>query len=82
MGHKIAPTYVNSKHFNYEGMATQEELDRFNARNIMQLIYLNPDFWNIERIQKEAWRFEGVRGLSGKTYLRDKNGEKTSIYSL
>jgi DNA replicative helicase MCM subunit Mcm2 (Cdc46/Mcm family)/DNA polymerase elongation subunit (family B) len=78
MGHKIAPTYVNSKHFNYGGMATQEELDRFNARNIMQLIYLNPDFWNIERIQKEAWRFEGVRGLSGKTYLRDKNGEKTS----
>lgn len=38
------------------------------------MIYRNPDTWTNERLEKETWRFEGIRTLPGKTYVRDING--------
>jgi hypothetical protein len=36
---------------------------------------IDPDFWTIDRLRKESWRFEGVRDLPGKTYVRDEQGK-------
>lgn len=77
-GMKIVPTYKNSRAFNYDGLCAEEELAQCPGplKNAMRVIYLNLNFWTIERITKEAWRFEGIRCIPGKTYIRDKQGNK------
>lgn len=75
-GFKIAPTFADAVGFNTKGLFTEEEYSLFPEceNKPIRLIYLNPDIWTNERIEKEAWRFEGVRTLPGKTYVRDVNG--------
>jgi hypothetical protein len=75
-GFKIAPTFADARGFNTKGLFTEEEYSMFPEceNKPIRLIYLNPDIWTNERIEKEAWRFEGVRTLPGKTYIHDVNG--------
>lgn len=76
IGFKIVPTFADALHFNTKDLFTGEEYYKFPEceNKPIRLIYLNPDIWTNERIEKEAWRFEGVRTLPGKTYLRDVDG--------
>jgi DNA replicative helicase MCM subunit Mcm2 (Cdc46/Mcm family) len=76
IGFKIAPTFENGLGFNTNNVFTEEEYSKFPEceNKPIRLIYLNPDIWTNERIEKEAWRFEGIRTLPGKTYVRDING--------
>jgi hypothetical protein len=66
--------------FNTKGLFTEEEYSMFpeSENKPIRLIYLNPDIWTNERIEQEAWRFEGMRTLPGRTYVRDVNGNVIS----
>ena len=77
-GKKLIPTFANGRAFNLEGLCTAEDFAKYSeAENkAIRLIYLDPDFWSIERFRKESWRFEGIRDLPGKTYVRDEQGNK------
>jgi hypothetical protein len=77
-GMKLAPTFANGLAFNIKDLCTEEEFTAYPkcSQKPLRLIYLNPDFWTIERLQKESWRFEGVRCLPGKTFIRDQQGNK------
>ena len=76
IGFKIIPTFANAQHFNTKDLFPEEEYSQFPEceNKTIRLIYLNPDIWTNERLEKEAWRFEGIRTLPGKTYVRDING--------
>jgi hypothetical protein len=76
IGFKIAPTFADALHFNTKDLFTEEEYSEFPEceNKPIRLIYLDPNIWTNERIEKEAWRFEGIRTLPGKTYVRDING--------
>ncbi|MGB6591465.1 MAG: hypothetical protein WBE68_08170, partial [Candidatus Nitrosopolaris sp.] len=78
MGMKLAPTFANGKGFNIEGLFTDEDFAAFPEceKKPIRLLYLNSEFWTIERLRKESWRFEGIRCLPGKTFVRDKDGNK------
>ena len=80
IGLKVAPTFADGLSFNTNNLFTDEEYSKFPEceNKPIRLIYLNPDIWTNERIEKEAWRFEGIRTLPGKTYVRDINGNITS----
>lgn len=89
IGIKLAPTYANSVQFNIHkpDLFTKEELATFSdaKQSIIKLIYLDDQqkIWNVDRIRKESWRFEGVRALPGKTYVIDPvTGEKKGPYML
>jgi hypothetical protein len=74
------PTFANALAINVKGLVSEEEFTKCPEAQHKELryIYLHPDFWTIEKIRKESWRFEGVRTLLGKTYLRDDTGKITS----
>jgi hypothetical protein len=80
IGFKIAPTFADGLGFNTKDLFTEEEYSKYpECENIpIRLIYLNSDIWTNERIEKETWRFEGIRTLPGKTYVRDINGNVIS----
>jgi hypothetical protein len=76
IGFKIIPTFADALHFNTKDLFTEEEYSKFPEceNKPIRLIYLNANIWTNERIENEAWRFEGIRTLPGKTYVRDING--------
>jgi DNA replicative helicase MCM subunit Mcm2 (Cdc46/Mcm family) len=80
IGLKIAPTFADGLGFNTKDLFTEEDYSKFPEceNKPIRLIYLNPDIWTNERIEKESWRFEGIRTLPGKTYVRDINGSIVS----
>lgn len=71
IGIKILPTFANALEFNTKDLFTEEEYAACSEANhgLCRLLYLNPKLWNPERIERESWRFEGVRGLPGRTYV-------------
>jgi hypothetical protein len=83
MGIKILPTYANALEFNTKDLFTEEEYAASSEANhgLCRLLYLNPKLWNPERIEKESWRFEGVRALPGRTYVYT-NGKVLGPYRL
>jgi hypothetical protein len=83
-GMKPAPTYANGNAFNIDGLFTKEDFAKSpECKNAIQLIYRNPDAWTVEKLRKESWRFECMRTLTGKTYVRDAQGNKIAgPYSL
>jgi hypothetical protein len=83
-GFKLVPTFSDGIP-NVEGLVKEEESSTCPlARGLpVRFIYLNPDFWSKDRIKKEAWRFEGVATVCGKTYVRNEKGNKISkLYRL
>jgi hypothetical protein len=64
IGFKIAPTFANAEYSKFPECENKP----------IRLIYRNPYIWTDEKIDNEAWRFEGIRTLPGKTYVRDCNG--------
>jgi hypothetical protein len=60
IGIKLAPTFADGLAFNTKHLFTDEEYSKFPEceNKPIRLIYLNPDIWTNERLDKEAWRFE------------------------
>jgi DNA replicative helicase MCM subunit Mcm2 (Cdc46/Mcm family) len=76
IGFKIIPTFADGLGFNTKDLFTEEDYSKFPEceNKPIRLISLDPDIWTNERIDNESWRFEGIRTLPGKTYVRDING--------
>ena len=68
IGFKIAPTFADGRGFNTKDLFTEEEYSKFPEceNKPIRLIYRNPDIWTNERSEQEAWRFEGIRYVTGQ----------------
>ncbi len=83
-GFKLVPTFSDGIP-NVDGLVKEEEFSRCPlARGLpVRVIYLSPDFWSKDRIKQEAWRFEGVATVCGKTFVRNEKGNIISkLYQL
>jgi hypothetical protein len=80
VGFKLVPPGEDGKTPNVSGLLTPEEKDRSIGESTdgkehpVNYIYNHPEFWNEERLKREAWRFNAVATVFGKTRLKDENG--------
>ncbi len=45
-------------------------------------IYNNPNYWNIEKLQQEHWRFNNIGFVFGKTHVKDDNAADLYLNEL
>jgi hypothetical protein len=80
IGFKLVPIGEDGKTPNVAGLLTPEEKQKSIEESIdgkerpVNYIYSHPEFWNEERLQREAWRFNNVATTFGKTHLKDEDG--------
>ena len=79
MGFKLIPVSVDGVTPNVNGLLTPEEREagihesKNGKEEPVNYIYYHPEFWNEERIEREAYRFINVATLTGKTHLKAEN---------
>jgi P4 family phage/plasmid primase-like protien len=80
IGFKLVPLGEDAKTPNVSGLLTEEEKQRSISESSdgkehpFNYIYNHPEFWNEQRLEREAWRFDNVATTFGKTHLKDKDG--------
>ena len=88
MGLNLIPICDNGKTPNVDGLLTIEEqqVSIQESKNgkveLVNYICNHPEFWNEERLIKEAYRFKNVATLLGKTHLRTKDGSQLYLNAL
>jgi P4 family phage/plasmid primase-like protien len=45
-------------------------------------IYENPDYWTLERLKQQAYKFKNVATVFGKTYIKDEEGRDLYLNCL
>ena len=84
LGFKLVTLAEDSKIPNVNGLLTDEERQRSieespdGKEHPINYIYNHPEFWNKDRISREAWRFYNVGTTYGKTHIKDEQGN--SLY--
>jgi P4 family phage/plasmid primase-like protien len=87
-GFKLVPLGEDGKTPKVSGLLTPEEKDRSIGESTdgkehpVNYIYNHPEFWNEERLKREAWRFNAVATVFGKTRLKDDNGNDLYLNQL
>jgi hypothetical protein len=66
LGFKLVPLYLNSN----------PSIEQWSP------IYNNVDYWSIEKLKQEAYRFEGVATALGKTKKTDLEGKNLYLIKL
>jgi P4 family phage/plasmid primase-like protien len=80
MGFKLVPIGADGKIPNVNELLTPDEQlisikeSKTGKIEPVTYIYNHPEFWNEERLKKEAHRFKNVATLPGKTHLKTKDG--------
>ena len=80
MGFKLVPIGDDGVTPNVNGLLTPEEqllsIKESKSGKVEPVNYINnhPEFWNEERLRKEAYRFKNAATLPGKTHLKTKDG--------
>jgi hypothetical protein len=88
IGFKLVPLCADGKTPNVSGLLTPEESQRSieesgdEKEHPINYIYSHSEFWNEERIKREAWRFENVATTFGRTHLKDENGNDLYLNQL
>ena len=88
MGFKPIPIGDDGVTPNVNGLLTPEEQEnsiresKSGKEEPVNYIYHHPEFWNEERIEREAYRFKSVATTYGKTHLRDEEGRDLYLYEL
>ena len=88
IGFKLVPLAEDGKTPNVSGLLTAEEKERGMEESAdgkehpVNYIYHHPEFWNKERLTKEAWRFHNVATTFGKTHLKDEQGNDLYLNKL
>jgi P4 family phage/plasmid primase-like protien len=76
MGFKLVPIGYDGVTPNVGGLLTQEDREisihesKSGKEEPLNYICNHPEFWNKERIEREAYRFINVATLTGKTHLK------------
>lgn len=79
MGFKLIPIGDDGVTPNVNGLLTPEEREnsihesKSGKEEPLNYICYHPEFWNEERIEREAYRFINVATLTGKTHLKAEN---------
>jgi P4 family phage/plasmid primase-like protien len=79
MGFKLVPIGYDGVTPNVGGLLTPEEREfsihesKSGKEEPLNYICYHPEFWNEERIEREAYRFVNVATLTGKTHLKAEN---------
>jgi hypothetical protein len=77
IGFKPVRLSEDGKTPNVSGLLTPEEKQRSieesndGKEHAVTYIYNHPEFWNEQRLEREAWRFNNVATTFGKTHLKD-----------
>jgi hypothetical protein len=80
IGFKLVPLSRDGKAPNVAKLLTREEVQRSMHESVdgkehpVNYIYNHPEFWSVERIEKESWRFDNVATTFGKTDIKDSQG--------
>lgn len=80
LGFKLVALADDSKIPNVNGLLTAQERQRSieeacdGKEHTINYIYNHPEFWNKDRISREAWRFHNVATTYGKTHIKDEEG--------
>ena len=88
IGFKIIPLSEDAKTPNVSDLLTTEERLKSMEESAdgkehpVNYIYNHPEFWNEERIRREARRFHNVATTFGKTHLKDENGNNVYLNQL
>jgi len=88
MGFKPVPIADDGETPNTYGLLNQEEqklsMKESKIRKVEPLnyIYNHPEFWNEERLTKEAYRFKNVATLPGRTHLKTEDGSPLYLNAL
>jgi hypothetical protein len=88
MGFKFVPLGHDGKIPNVSGLLNPEEKQKsieeskYGKEEPVNYIYNHPEFWNEERIKREAYRFKNVATLLGKTHLKKDDGSPLYILAL
>jgi len=83
-GFKLVPLAENGKTPNVNGLLTAEQRQRSieescdGKEHTVNYIYNHPEFWNKDRISRDAWRFHNVATTYGKTHIKDE--ESNNLY--
>jgi P4 family phage/plasmid primase-like protien len=88
MGFKLVPLGDNGKIPNVSGLLNPKERQQsieesnYGKEEPVNYIYNQPEFWNEERIKKEAYRFKNVATALGKTHLKSDDGSPLYLNAL
>ncbi len=88
MGFKLIPIGDDGVTPNVNGLLTPEEKlisikeSKSGKVEPVNYIYNHPEFWNEDRIKKEAYRFINVATTYGKTHLKDDDGKDLYLNEL
>ena len=88
MGFKLVPIGDDGVTPNVSGLLTPEEQQKSikESKNgkvePVNYIYNHPEFWNEERIEREAYRFKNVATTLGKTHLKAEDGSTLYLNAL
>jgi P4 family phage/plasmid primase-like protien len=88
MGFKLVPPNHDGKIPNVSGLLNPEERQKSieesknGKEEPVNYVYNHPEFWNEERIKKEAYRFKNVATALGKTHLKRDDGSPLYINAL
>ena len=88
MGFKLVPLGDDGKIPNVSGLLNPEarqksiEESKNGKEEPVNYVYNHPEFWNEERIKKEAYRFKNVATALGKTHLKRDDGSPLYINAL
>jgi uncharacterized protein DUF5906/D5-like protein/bifunctional DNA primase/polymerase-like protein len=88
MGFKLVPLCHDGKIPNVSGLLNPEERQKSieesknGKEEPVNYVYNHPEFWNEERIKKEAYRFKNVATALGKTHLKRDDGSPLYINAL
>jgi hypothetical protein len=80
IGFKLVPLGEDGKAPNVSNLLTEEEKQHSISQSIdgkehpINYICNHQEFWNEQRLEREAWRFDNVATTFGKTHLKDKDG--------
>jgi hypothetical protein len=87
-GFKLVPIAADGNTPNVKNLLTEEERNRSIKRSMdakehpVTEIYIDPNFWNPERIINEAWRFYNVASTFGLTNLKDSGSKPLYLVML
>ena len=85
---KLVPIAADGITPNVKNLLTEEERTRSIKRSMdakehpVTEIYVDPNFWNAERIINEAWRFQNVASTFGLTKLKDSEDKPLYLIML
>ena len=88
MGFKLIPIGEDGVTPNMNGLLTPEERQysiresKSRKEEPVNYIYHHPEFWNEERIEREAYRFKNVATTLGKTHLEAEDGSTLYLNAL